>query len=323
MSGPPQTPNRYIHATTPQQQQQLLARQQATPQQQQLAMQQQLRPNMQFRPGMTPLQQQQLYMANRVGMTPQQQQLYAQQYQQQQQQQMRPGMVYPQQMAGGANVPRPGVPPPQQQQQHNQFIHPGTASIAVAGVGVQGQQPHPALIQPQTPTGRRRKGNKGGSANDVTGNASEDHGAAAGGESGDELDNLQPYNVSLMRYQNNHNLMSDIFVALPTSTINVPKHYYESLDKDRVKGDLEQYVTSFEESEKEHEAKIEELKKEREEFATLIKTLVEAKPAEIDQIKRQMESHFAMEFVNSPYKTVDRIAVDKIDAVEGAVYKQL
>ncbi|KAJ1908364.1 hypothetical protein LPJ81_000155 [Coemansia sp. IMI 209127] len=282
---------------------------------------------MQFRPGMTPQQQhaiaqQQLYMANRGAITPQQQAQYVQHLQQQQQQQQMaagqirppPGMVYPQQM-GNVRPGLAGISPQQQQQQQNQFIHPGTASIAVAGVGIQGQQPHPALVQAHAQQGRKRKG-KGLAAHDSASNIDD-------GGSGDELDGLQPYNVSLMRYQNNHSLMSEIFIALPTSTIKVPKHYYEDLDKENVKKDLDSYVASFEESEKEHEVKIEGLKKEREEFSTLIRTLVDAKPDQIDEIKKQMESHFGMEFVNSPYKTVDRIAIDKIDAVEDAVYKQL
>ncbi|KAJ2400866.1 hypothetical protein GGI23_001763 [Coemansia sp. RSA 2559] len=227
-----------------------------------------------------------------------------------------PGMAYPQQM-GNVRPGLAGISPQQQQQQQqqNQFIHPGTASIAVAGVGIQGQQPHPALVQAHGQQGRKRKG-KGLAAHDSASNIDD-------GGSGDELDGLQPYNVSLMRYQNNHSLMSEIFIALPTSTIKVPKHYYDDLDKEKVKKDLDSYVASFEESEKEHEVKIEGLKKEREEFSTLIKTLVDAKPDQIDEIKKQMESHFGMEFVNSPYKTVDRIAIDKIDAVADAVYKQL
>ncbi|KAJ2515092.1 hypothetical protein GGI11_003863 [Coemansia sp. RSA 2049] len=281
-------------------------------------------------------QQHQMFMANAIrqgggAVTPQQQQQHAH-FQQQQQQQMAgqmrpppPGMGYPQ-MAGASIRSGVGaISSLNQLQQQYQFNHPGTASIAVAGVGIQGQQPHPALIQQQQQQqqagGRKRKG-KGAAANDPSAASGADDGMGGGG-SGDELDSLQPYNISVARYQNNHSMMAEIFIALPTSTINVPKHYYEHLDKDQIKGDLARYVSSFEESEKEHEAKIEGLRNEREEFSRLIRTLVDATPDRIDDIKTQMESHFGMEFVNSPYKTVDRVPIHKIDAVDNAVYKQL
>ncbi|KAJ2694603.1 hypothetical protein GGH99_000596 [Coemansia sp. RSA 1285] len=340
MSGTPQTPNGFL-PTTPQQQQQqqqqLARANPSTPQQMAMNMQQQqqMRPNMmQIRPGMTPIQQQQqhqMFMANAIrqgggAVTPQQ----AQQAHFQQQQQMRPpppGMGYPQ-MAGAGIRPGAGaVSSLNQLQQQYQFNHPGTASIAVAGVGIQGQQPHPALIQPhqhQQAGGRKRKG-KGAAANDpsAASGADDGMGGGGGGGSGDELDSLQPYNISVARYQNNHSMMAEIFIALPTSTINVPGHYYEHLDKEQIRGELARYVSSFEESEKEHEAKIEGLRNEREQFSSLIRSLVEATPDRIDDIKTQMESHFGMEFVNSPYKTVDRIPICKIDAVDNAVYKQL
>ncbi|KAJ2853320.1 hypothetical protein GGI22_004911, partial [Coemansia erecta] len=157
---------------------------------------------MQFRPGMTPQQQHaiaqhQLYMANRGAVTPQQQAQYVQHLQQQQQQQQQqqmaagqirpPGMAYPQQM-GNVRPGLAGISPQQQQQQQqqNQFIHPGTASIAVAGVGIQGQQPHPALVQAHGQQGRKRK-SKGLAAHDSASNIDD-------GGSGDELDGLQPYN---------------------------------------------------------------------------------------------------------------------------------
>ncbi|ORX74102.1 hypothetical protein DL89DRAFT_264067, partial [Linderina pennispora] len=50
-------------------------------------------------------------------------------------------------------------------------------------------------------------------------------------DSGDELDQFQPFKISLKRYQQNHSMMSDVFVALPTSTVEVPKHYYEELNE--------------------------------------------------------------------------------------------
>ncbi|KAI8325724.1 hypothetical protein GQ54DRAFT_254302 [Martensiomyces pterosporus] len=280
-----------------------------------------------YRPGMTPQQltpqQQQMYMAgaNRgppVGnMTPQQQAQYShqlqqqflQQQQQQQQQQMRPppGMAPPQ-MAGSM---RPGMP------QQQQFMYAGGQSMAIAGVGVPGQQPHPALIQPHTPThhGRKRKGK---AAHEAPGTGADD-----GVGSGDELDQLQPYNISVARYQNNHNLMSEIFIALPTSTIDVPKHYYEGLDKDTIKGNLDALGASLEGCEKEHKDAIDGMKKERAEFTEMLKALVGAKDEDIDEIKRSLESKFGMEFVDNPYRTVERVPITKIDAVEGATYKQL
>ncbi|KAJ2760829.1 hypothetical protein H4S06_001529, partial [Coemansia sp. BCRC 34490] len=186
-----------------------------------------------------------------------------------------------------------------------------------------GQQPHPALIQPhqQQAGGRKRKG-KGTAASDPSAASGADDGMGGSG-SGDELDSLQPYNISVARYQNNHSMMAEIFIALPTSTISVPGHYYEHLDKEQIRGELARYVSSFEESEKEHEAKIDGLRNEREQFSSLIRSLVEASPDRIDDIKTQMESHFGMEFVNSPYKTIDRVPIRKIDAVDNAVYKQL
>ncbi|KAJ2040420.1 hypothetical protein IW146_009334 [Coemansia sp. RSA 922] len=276
---------------------------------------------MQYRPGMqmTPQQQQQLYMsANRgmpVGnMTPQMQAQYNQQLQQQymhQQQingQMRPSMGG--MPATGAGM-RPGAP------QQQQYMYAGNSGMAAAGVAMHGQQPHPALIQPPTPTqaGRKRKGK---TANDTTPGILDD-----GAGSGDELDNLQPYSISLARYQNNHNLMSEIFVALPTSTISLPKHYYENLEVSVVAGELDKLNSSIEQCGEEHESRMQDIKKSRDGFAEMIGTLVNAKYEDVDKIKKDLESQFDMEFVNSPYRTVERVAIDKIQPVENTVYKQL
>ncbi|KAJ2880273.1 hypothetical protein IWW38_005978, partial [Coemansia aciculifera] len=271
MSGPQQTPTRY----PPTQQQYTTPRPgmpghlpmgSPTPQQ---------RPNMmQFRPGMqmTP-QQQQMYMAANRGvqmanMTPQMQVQYSQQLQQQymhQQQmngQMRPSM-------GG--MPVAGVRPGMPQQQQQQYMYAGSPGITAAGMAMHGQQPHPALIQPSTPTqaGRKRKGGK--SINDTASGAADD-----GAGSGDELDNLQPYNISLARYQVNHNLMSEVFVALPTSTISLPKHYYEDLSESVVAGELDMLNLSIDECGKEHEDRMETIKKSRDGFAEMIGALVKA-----------------------------------------------
>ncbi|KAJ1961245.1 hypothetical protein GGI12_003355 [Dipsacomyces acuminosporus] len=328
MSGLPQTPNRY----TPNRQ--FIARP-GVPQQQQAQTPHMAlgtptqRPGMLgFRPGMTPLQQhqQQMYLAgaNRqmpaiANMTPQQQAQYTHQLQQQYlQQQMagqqarpQPGMAaagHPQ-MAGNM---RPGVP------QQSPFLYANSQSMAVTGVGIQGQQPHPALIQPHTPTQQGRK-RKTKTASDGTSAADADDGVG----SGDELDQLQPYNISVARYQNNHNLMSDIFIALPTSTIRIPKHYYEGLDKAAVKSNLDSLGASLEECEKEHKETIERIKKDRGEFSDMLKTLVNAKYEDVDQVKKSLESQFGMQFVDNPYTTVQRVPITKIDAAEGATYKQL
>ncbi|KAJ2063657.1 hypothetical protein GGI17_001593 [Coemansia sp. S146] len=315
MSGPQQTPTRY------QPNQQYTPRPGMPGQMPMGTPTPQQRPGMmQYRPGMqmTP-QQQQLYMsANRgmpVGnMTPQMQAQYTQQLQQQylhQQQmngQMRPTMGG--MPATGAGM-RPGAP------QQQQYMYAGNSGMAAAGVAMHGQQPHPALIQPPTPTqpGRKRKGKP---ANDTTPGILDD-----GAGSGDELDNLQPYSISLARYQNNHNLMSEVFVALPTSTISLPKHYYEDLEKSVVAGELDKLSSSIEQCGEEHEGRMQDIKKNRDEFAEMIGTLVNAKYEDVDKIKRDLESQFAMEFVNSPYRTVERIAIDQIQPVENAVYKQL
>lgn len=265
-------------------------------------------------------QQQQMYLANQqrvaqgginmVGLTPQQQAQYSQHLlqQQQQQQQMRPGMMMP-------NGMRPGMSQYSQQQQ--QFMYTGNTSMAVGGVGIQDQQQHPALIQQQqnaAALAAMKRKNK--SANDVSA-------MAVAVEDGDELDHLQPYNVSLARYQNNHNLMSEIFIALPTSTINVPNHYYEELKKDDLDGELTKLGESIESCEKDHKERLQKGQQEKREFAEMIKTLVDAKYEDIDKIKTKFEHKFEMEFVNDPYSTVVQVPISKIEAAEGAVYKQL
>ncbi|PIA15790.1 hypothetical protein COEREDRAFT_87540 [Coemansia reversa NRRL 1564] len=334
MSGPPQTPIRYA------QNQQFMARPGTPGQQIQMSTPtgQQQRPMMQFRPGMpmqahTPQQQQQQQqmlmagMGRGVQLTPQQQAHYNQQlqqhyYQQQQQQQqqqigaqmLRPGMAHAQANAGM----RPGFPQqpqPQQQQQQSPFAYTGTTSIAVNGVGISGQQGHPALIQPQTPTqgGRKRKSTK--AAQDTAAATSEEAG-------GDELDNIQASSISLGRYQNNHNLMAEIFVALPTSTINVPKHYYEDLDADTLDSEVERLSESVEECKKTHAQRMETMKQDRDEFTEMIQMLT-AKGSDANEIKRTVEERFGMEFVDNPYRVIERVPVDSIDSPEGAVYKQL
>ncbi|KAJ2242687.1 hypothetical protein GGI13_006877, partial [Coemansia sp. RSA 455] len=73
----------------------------------------------------------------------------------------------------------------------------------------------------------------------------------------------------------------------------------------------------------EHESRMQDIKKSRDGFAEMIGTLVNAKYEDVDKIKKDLESQFDMEFVNSPYRTVERVAIDKIQPVENAVYKQL
>ncbi|KAJ2337327.1 hypothetical protein GGI00_000312 [Coemansia sp. RSA 2681] len=318
MSGPQQTPTRY-----PPNQQYTTPRPgmsghmpMGTPTPQQ-------RPNMmQFRPGMqmSP-QQQQMYMAaaNRgvpvSNMTPQMQAQYTQQLQQQylHQQQMN-GQMRPN-MGGMPPAPAAGVRPGMPQQQ---YMYAGSPGVTAAGLAMHGQQPHPALIQPTTPSqaGRKRKGGK--PAHEAAPGAVDD-----GAGSGDELDSLQPYSISLTRYQTNHNLMSEVFVALPTSTINIPKHYYEDLEKSVVAGELDMLSSSIDECGREHESRMQDIKKNRDGFAEMIGALVNAKYEDIDKVKKELESQFAMEFVNSPYRTIERVAIDQIQPVDNAVYKQL
>ncbi|KAJ1804023.1 hypothetical protein LPJ56_005716 [Coemansia sp. RSA 2599] len=331
MSGPPippQTPIRY-----PQNQQQFIARpgqpiplgmvapgqQQPTqqhiqPQQQQQQKQLQ-RPGMpQFRPGMGTPQQQQMYMAGAAGRgapvgMPQysaQQQQFAQQH-------------------GAIGQPRPvqGIRPGQQQQQQQMqhALYTGNTNINIAGVIPQVPQPHPTLIQPSTPTQNRKRKSK--LAQDTSQASAAGTSAMADDDSGDEVDRVQPYNISLARYQNNHNMMSEVFVALPASTIKIPKHFYEGIDKETMAKDLDTLGNALEQCEKEHEERIKGIKQGRQEFTKVVAALKEASGDNIDQVKRDLESLFAMEFVNNPYRTVDRVPISKIESVEGAVYRQL
>ncbi|KAJ2350698.1 hypothetical protein IWW50_000782 [Coemansia erecta] len=278
MSGPPQTPIRYAPN------QQFIGRP-GTPNQMLGTPGQ--RPMMQYRPGMavqTPPQM----MMNRGGVTPQQahltqlqQQQHMQQQQQlqQQQQMMRPNM----------GQVRPNVQP---------FAYTGNTSMALSGVGVNGQQAHPSLIQQ-----RKRKGK-----------------TDADESAGDDLDNLQPHSISLARYQNNHSLMSEIFVALPTSTIDVPKHYYEDVDRAQLEQNVEALSSEMSESRKGHQDALEQMQESRGEFAELVRVLTEG---DADAVKRMAGERFGMEFVDNPYRTVERVAVDKVEAAENPVYKQL
>ncbi|KAJ1647478.1 hypothetical protein LPJ64_001141 [Coemansia asiatica] len=331
MSGPavpPQTPIRY-----PQSQQQFIARpgqpiplsmvspnqqqaQQQHIQQQQQQQQQLQRPGMpQFRPNMNATQQQQMFVAGAAGQgAPVNMPQYSNPLQQQHQ-------FIQQQGAIGQPRPIQAIRPGQQMQnQHTLFT--GNTNINVAGVIPQVPQPHPALIQPSTPLQNRKRKSK--LAQDTAAQASAANASAmADDDSGDEVDRVQPYNISLARYQNNHNMMSEVFVALPTSTIKIPNHYYENIDKETVVKDLKTLGNALEQCEKEHEERIQGIKEDREEFEKVVKAIKEANNDNIDQVKKNLESLFAMEFVNNPYRTVDRIPISEIDSVEGAVYRQL
>ncbi|KAJ2851543.1 hypothetical protein IWW36_001027 [Coemansia brasiliensis] len=286
MSGPQQTPIRYAPN------QQYIARpgqMLGTPP----SAQHQQRPMMQYRPNMAMQTPNQAMMNRGMGsVTPQQQQQLQQQQQyMQQQQMMRPNMMQGQM--------RPNMQQP--------FAYTGNTSMAVAGVGVNGQQAHPALIQQQQQQQRKRKGKTG-------------DGADEGVTVGDELDSIQPYNISMARYQNNHNLMSEIFVALPTSTIDVPKHYYEDMSSESLENTISGLTEQVAESKKEHGEKLDRMQKGREEFAELMHMLRENNA---DEVKKVAKERFDMEFVDNPYSTVERVPIDKVEAVESPIYKQL
>ncbi|KAJ2888396.1 hypothetical protein IWW38_004946, partial [Coemansia aciculifera] len=68
---------------------------------------------------------------------------------------------------------------------------------------------------------------------------------------------------------------------------------------------------------------METIKKSRDGFAEMIGALVKAKYEDVDTIKKELESQFDMEFVNSPYRTIERVAIDQIQSADNAVYKQL
>ncbi|KAJ2500008.1 hypothetical protein GGH96_003046 [Coemansia sp. RSA 1972] len=282
MSGPPQTPIRYapnqqyirpgtpIQMLTPGQMpgmpgtpvQMLANGQMHTPQ----------RPMMQYRPtmnGQTPIMNRTPQQAQA-----QQAQMNALQHQYMQQQMMRPNMAQA----------RPNQP----------FAYTGSASMAVSGVGVNGQQAHGPLVQ------HRKRKDKG--------------------DEGDELDNIQPHSISLARYQNNHNLMSEIFVALPTSTIDKPTHYYENADSKGLEQTTRMLGAEMEESKREHKEAMEESKREHEEFAEFVRVLGESSAGDV---RRMAQEKLDMEFVDNPYRTIERVAVDKIDATDAPVYKQL
>ncbi|KAJ2134107.1 hypothetical protein GGH17_002954, partial [Coemansia sp. RSA 788] len=176
------------------------------------------------------------------------------------------------------------------------FAYTGSTSMAVSGVGVNGQQAHGPLVQQ-----RKRKGK-----ND--------------GDEGDELDNIQPHSISLARYQNNHNLMSEIFVALPTSTIDIGKHYYEDADPAQLEQTTKVLGADIEESKHEHEEAIRQMHEGREEFAEFVRVLGQSSASDVRRMARE---RLDMEFVDNPYRTIERVAVDKIDAIDAPIYKQL
>ncbi|KAJ2636599.1 hypothetical protein GGF40_002906 [Coemansia sp. RSA 1286] len=271
--------------------------------------QQQQRPSMaQFRPGVPTTPQQHIYMANNARNTPLTMSQYTAQQQQQQQQFIQQGMV---------GQPRP-IQGMRQGQQPTMYT--GNTNINISGVVPQAtQQHHPALIQPSTPLQNRKRKSKhiADTLQQPTVSNVEQE------DSGDEVDKVQPYGVSLARYQNNHNLMSEVFVALPTSTIKLPGHYYQSVDKQMVARELEILGGALEMCEKEHGDRIRGIRKGQEEFAKVVGKLKEATAEDIDKVKGELEALFAMEFVNNPYRTVERVPVSKIDAVEDAVYRQL
>ncbi|KAJ2453679.1 hypothetical protein EV183_002083 [Coemansia sp. RSA 2336] len=266
--------------------------------------QHQQRPMMQYRLNTGMQTPNQVMMNRNMGsVTPQQQQQLQQQqqYMQQQQQMMRPNMMQGQM--------RPNMQQP--------FAYTGNTSMAVAGVGVNGQQAHPALIQQQQQQQqqlqqqqqqqRKRKGKLG-------------DGTDEGAMIGDELDSIQPYSISMARYQNNHNLMSEIFVALPTSTIDVPKHYYEDMSRESLENTISGLSQQVAESKEQHEQQLERAQKGREEFSELMKMLRENSA---DEVKKVAKERFDMEFVDDPYSTIVRVPVDKVEAAENPVYKQL
>ncbi|KAJ1752704.1 hypothetical protein LPJ79_000960 [Coemansia sp. RSA 1821] len=137
---------------------------------------------------------------------------------------------------------------------------------------------------------------------------------------GDELDSIQPYSISMARYQNNHNLMSEIFVALPTSTIDVPKHYYEEMNRESLESTISGLSEQVAESKEQHKQQLDRAQKGREEFSELMKMLRENNA---DEVKRVVKERFDMEFVDNPYSTVERVPIDKVETVESPVYKQL
>ncbi|KAJ1899114.1 hypothetical protein LPJ66_002315 [Kickxella alabastrina] len=206
-------------------------------------------------------------------------------------------------------------------------------NINIAGVVVgQAPQPHPALIQPQIPTARKRKTNKltattptaasasASAATTVAGGAADS--AMDDSVSGDEID-VQPYAVAVGRYQNNHNLMSEIFVALPNSAVELPRHYYEELDRVVVERDLGRLEVEAKECERAHAERVEAVERGRGEFRGVMEELARAGAGDVDMVRAKLADVLGMEFVDNPFRTMERVPVDRVDAVEGAVYKQL
>ncbi|KAJ1677178.1 hypothetical protein EV182_006710, partial [Spiromyces aspiralis] len=121
--------------------------------------------------------------------------------------------------------PRPMQPQPQPQPQpigiRPQAFHQPHQQQAV-GIAMGSPQ--------QQPYGRRRKGKAGVVGAPQGGMASDEDGLI----SGDELDTIQQRDIALARYINNHDIVSEIVTALPISAIEIPKHYYEHLDKNEL-----------------------------------------------------------------------------------------
>ncbi|KAJ1722710.1 hypothetical protein LPJ53_002883, partial [Coemansia erecta] len=210
----------------------------------------------------------------------------------------------------------------QQQQQQmrnvrpNQMMFVGNSNIAVTGVVPQQPQPHPSLMSSPTPVSNRKRKSK---------LASETPTAAAPGDesdSGDEATRVQPFTVALARYQQNHNLMAEVFVALPLSTIPEPAHFYEKMDRAKVEREVEMAESELGACERAHGRRLEQVAG-GEEFGELIKQMRDAGPGDVDAVKARLEELLGVAFVGDAYRTVERVRVGRVDAVEGAVYGQL
>ncbi|KAJ1864896.1 hypothetical protein LPJ73_000162 [Coemansia sp. RSA 2703] len=245
------------------------------------------RPMGHFRPNLGPNQQQMFHAPRAPTNAAYPQQLTQQQQlmQQQQQQQMMQQQQQQQQMR---NV-RP-----------NPTMFSGNTNIAVAGVVAQQPQPHPALMA------RKRKSKA----------------AEVGEESDSEEESAQALHVALARYQQNHNLLAEVFMALPLSSVREPPHYYSTVDREQVAGRVAQAEAELQACELQRN-KTGGLGLEGGEFEQLVEEMREAKGEHVEVVKRKMEELLGVAFVGDAYRTVERVRVQAVDAVEGAVYGQL
>ncbi|KAJ1937049.1 hypothetical protein GGF37_005364, partial [Kickxella alabastrina] len=95
------------------------------------------------------------------------------------------------------------------------------------------------------------------------------------------------------------------------------------LDRVVVERDLGRLEVEAKECEKAHAEKVEAAERGRGEFRGVMEQLARSGAGDVDMVRAKLADVLGMEFVDNPFRTMERVPVDRIDAVEGAVYKQL